>query len=170
MFERSQERMLLLFDHVVDQIALVVDLWKTLAHLSAQHVGQFVDKRLFLAQKSKAMNKDVQNINKEAMELLSRYSWPGNIRELENVIERAVALSNGPEITVNELPEYIGNLLIETYRRENSEIPTLEDQEKNYIKWVLDKSEGNKTKAAKIMGIDRVSLWRKMKRYDMESE
>ena len=124
----------------------------------------------FLAQKSKAMNKDVQNINKEAMELLSRYSWPGNIRELENVIERAVALSNGPEITVNELPEYIGNLLIETYRRENSEIPTLEDQEKNYIKWVLDKSEGNKTKAAKIMGIDRVSLWRKMKRYDMESE
>jgi transcriptional regulator with PAS, ATPase and Fis domain len=116
------------------------------------------------------MNKDVQNINKEAMELLSRYSWPGNIRELENVIERAVALSNGPEITVNELPEYIGNLLIETYRRENSEIPTLEDQEKNYIKWVLDKSEGNKTKAAKIMGIDRVSLWRKMKRYDMESE
>jgi transcriptional regulator with PAS, ATPase and Fis domain len=124
----------------------------------------------FLAQKSKAMNKDVQNISKEAMELLSRYSWPGNIRELENVIERAVALANGPEITVNELPEYIGNLLIETYRRENSEIPTLEDQEKNYIKWVLDKSEGNKTKAAKIMGIDRVSLWRKMKRYDMESE
>ena len=141
-----------------------------LPSLSERHGDTPLLAHHFLAQKSKAMNKDVQNINKEAMELLSRYSWPGNIRELENVIERAVALSNGPEITVNELPEYIGNLLIETYRRENSEIPTLEDQEKNYIKWVLDKSEGNKTKAAKIMGIDRVSLWRKMKRYDMESE
>jgi DNA-binding NtrC family response regulator len=124
----------------------------------------------FLSQKSKAMSKDVQNISKESMELLCQYGWPGNIRELENVIERAVALTNGAEITVNELPEYIGNLSIETYRRQDSEVPTLEEQEKNYIIWVLDKCEGNKTKAAKIMGIDRVSLWRKMKRYGMESE
>ena len=49
-------------------------------------------------------------------------------------------------------------------------MPTLEEQEKKYIKWVLDKCEGNKTKAAKIMGIDRVSLWRKMKRFGLESE
>ena len=104
------------------------------------------------------------------MELLCQYGWPGNIRELENVIERAVALANGPEITVDNLPDYISNLTIETYRRQDSEVPTLEEQEKNYIKWVLDKFEGNKTKAAKIMGIDRVSLWRKMKRYGMESE
>jgi len=124
----------------------------------------------FLSLKSKAMNKKVQNIKKEAMELLCQYGWPGNIRELENVIERAVALANGPEITVGDLPDYIGNLSIETYRRENSEIPTLEEQEKNYIKWVLDKCEGNKTKAAKIMGIDRVSLWRKIKRFDIGSE
>jgi len=124
----------------------------------------------FLAQKNRVMNKDVQNINKESMELLCQYGWPGNIRELENVIERAVALANGPEISVNELPEYIGNLSIETYRRKDSEVPTLEEQEKNYIKWVLDKCEGNKTKAAKMMDIDRVSLWRKMKRYGMESE
>lgn len=124
----------------------------------------------FLSLKSKAMNKNVQNIKKEAMQLLCQYGWPGNIRELENVIERAVALANGPEITVGDLPDYIGNLSIETYRRENSEIPTLEVQEKNYIKWVLDKCEGNKTRAAKIMGIDRVSLWRKIKRFDIGSE
>ena len=68
------------------------------------------------------------------------------------------------------LPEYISNLSIETYRRNDSGLPTLEDQEKNYIKWVLDKCEGNKTNAAKIMGIDRVSLWRKIKRYGMEFE
>jgi len=124
----------------------------------------------FLTKKNKAMSKDVQNIKKESMDLLCQYGWPGNIRELENVIERAVALANGPEITVNELPDYISNLSIETYRRADSEIPNLEAQEKNYIKWVLDKCEGNKTKAAKIMGIDRVSLWRKIKRYGMESE
>jgi transcriptional regulator with PAS, ATPase and Fis domain len=114
------------------------------------------------------MNKDVQNINKESMELLSQYSWPGNIRELENVIERSVALATGPEIIVSHLPDYISNLSIETYRRNDSDLPTLEDQEKNYIKWVLGKCEGNKTKAAKVMGIDRVSLWRKMKRYEIE--
>ncbi|MCJ7542272.1 MAG: sigma-54-dependent Fis family transcriptional regulator, partial [Desulfobacterales bacterium] len=115
-------------------------------------------------------NKDVQNIKKESMELLCQYGWPGNIRELENVIERAVALANGPEITVGDFPDYISNLSIETYRRIDSDLPTLEEQEKNYIKWVLGKCEGNKTKAAKVMGIDRVSLWRKIKRYGMESE
>jgi transcriptional regulator with PAS, ATPase and Fis domain len=124
----------------------------------------------FLSQKSKAMNKDVQTIQKECTELLCQYGWPGNIRELENVIERAVALANGPEITVNELPDYIGNLSIETYRRHDSEVPTLEEQEKNYIQWVLEKCDGNKTRAARIMGIDRVSLWRKIKRFGLEPE
>ena len=83
-------------------------------------------------------------------------------------MERAVALENGPIIRVADLPDYIDNLTIETYRHTPSEIPSLEDQEKRYIQWVLDKSEGNKTKAAKIMGIDRVSLWRKLKRYGIE--
>lgn len=123
----------------------------------------------FLTQKCKVMNKDVQSIARESMELLCQYTWPGNIRELENVIERAVALANGPEIQVGDLPEYISNLSVETYRRRDSEFPTLEEQEKNYIKWVLDKCNGNKTKAAKIMGIDRVSLWRKIKRFEFDS-
>jgi DNA-binding NtrC family response regulator len=123
----------------------------------------------FLTQKCKAMNKDVQSIARESMELLCQYTWPGNIRELENVIERAVALASGPEIQAGDLPEYISNLSVETYRRRDSEFPTLEEQEKNYIKWVLDKCDGNKTKAAKIMGIDRVSLWRKIKRFEFDS-
>jgi DNA-binding NtrC family response regulator len=123
----------------------------------------------FLTQKCEAMKKDVQSIARESMELLCQYTWPGNIRELENVIERAVALASGPEIKVGDLPEYISNLSIETYRRHDSDFPTLEEQEKNYIKWVLDKCNGNKTKAAKIMGIDRVSLWRKIKRFEIDS-
>jgi len=124
----------------------------------------------FLTQKSKAMKKDVQNIARESTELLCQYAWPGNIRELENVIERAVALASGPEIQIGDLPEYIRNLSVETYRRHDSEFPTLEEQEKSYIKWVLDKCNGNKTKAAKIMSIDRVSLWRKIKRFGIDSE
>ncbi len=123
----------------------------------------------FLTQKCKAMKKDVESITRESMELLCQYTWPGNIRELENVIERAVALASVPEMQVGDLPEYIRNLSVETYRRHDSEFPTLEEQEKNYIKWVLDKCNGNKTKAAKIMGIDRVSLWRKMKRFEIDS-
>ncbi|MEJ2168991.1 MAG: sigma-54 dependent transcriptional regulator [Desulfobacterales bacterium] len=122
----------------------------------------------FLAQKSLAMKKTIDAVEPEAMDLLCRYSWPGNVRELENIMERAVALENGPLIRVADLPEYLHNLTIETYRHTPSEIPSLEDQEKRYIQWVLEKSGGNKTKAAKVMGIDRVSLWRKLKRYGIE--
>jgi DNA-binding NtrC family response regulator len=122
----------------------------------------------FLEHKSEAMKKEIRQIDREAMDLLCQYDWPGNVRELENVIERAVALENDPVIRVDDLPEYIRNLSIETYRKSSSTIPTLEDQEKHYIKWVLEKYEGNKTKAAKIMGIDRVSLWRKIKRFGLE--
>jgi len=122
----------------------------------------------FLTRKSLAMKKAIDAIEPEAMDLLCRYSWPGNVRELENIMERAVALENGPMVRVADLPDYVHNLTIETYRHTPSEIPTLEDQEKRYIQWVLDKSGGNKTQAARIMGIDRVSLWRKLKRYRIE--
>ncbi len=122
----------------------------------------------FLAQKGQAMRKEIRDIDREAMDLLCQYSWPGNVRELENVIERAVALENGPVIGVDDLPDYLRNLSIETYRHSPSAVPTLEEQEIRYIKWVLKKCEGNKTRAAKMMGIDRVSLWRKLKRLGIE--
>ncbi len=122
----------------------------------------------FLARKSREMSKDIREIEKEAADLLAQYSWPGNVRELENVIERAVALQNGPAITVDNLPDYIRNISVETYRRKSGAIPTLIEQEKRYIRWVLEKTGWNKTQAAKIMDIDRVSLWRKMKRYGLE--
>jgi DNA-binding NtrC family response regulator len=122
----------------------------------------------FLAEKNQIMGKTIREIDREAMDLLCTYSWPGNVRELENVIERAVALANGPSVHLADLPEHIRNLSIETYRQDPSAVPTLEEQEKRYIAWVLEKCDGNKTQASKIMGIDRVSLWRKLKRYDMD--
>ncbi|MBW2109253.1 MAG: sigma-54-dependent Fis family transcriptional regulator [Deltaproteobacteria bacterium] len=124
--------------------------------------------RHFLVEKARAMGKEVHEIDREAMDLLCKYGWPGNVRELENVIERAVAMQNGTAIRAMDLPDYIRNLSIETYRHSDSGIPTLETQERHYINWVLEKCHGNKTEAAKLMGIDRVSLWRKLKRYGME--
>ncbi len=123
----------------------------------------------FLAQKKKAMDKDIKEIDRHAMDLLCRYGWPGNVRELENVIEGTVAMANGEIIYPEALPEYITNLSVETYRADTSDnIPTLEEQEQKYIRWILEKTGWNKTQAAKIMGIDRVSLWRKIKRFNIE--
>lgn len=123
----------------------------------------------FLALKNNVMKKDLREIDREAMDLMCRYSWPGNVRELENVIERAVALGTGPTLRVEDLPDYIRHLSIETYRQNEFAIPTLEEQEKRYIQWVIEKSRGNKTRAARIMGIDRASLWRKIKRYGLQN-
>ena len=122
----------------------------------------------FLEEKSRAMSKNIRAIDPEAMRLLTRYGWPGNVRELENVIERAVAFQNGPRITAGNLPDDIRHMSIETYRHNPGAIPTLEEQEKRYIQWVLEKCDGNKSQAARIMNIDRVSLWRKIKRYKLE--
>jgi transcriptional regulator with PAS, ATPase and Fis domain len=121
----------------------------------------------FLAQKCQAMQKNVRRIHPDALDLLNRHSWPGNVRELENIIERGVALCTGDTILCTDLPEDLLNLSIETYRLSSGAIPTLVEQEQRYIRWVLDQCDDNRTQAAAIMGIDRVSLWRKLKRYGM---
>ncbi|MFO7886470.1 MAG: sigma-54 dependent transcriptional regulator [Desulfobacteraceae bacterium] len=123
----------------------------------------------FLGKKNQTMGKDIKEIDPHAMDLICRYGWPGNVRELENVIEGAVVMTNGETIFPEALPDYITNMSVETYRADYTDtIPTLEDQEKNYIQWILNKTGWNKTQAAKLMGIDRVSLWRKIKRFHLE--
>jgi len=96
------------------------------------------------------------------------YGFPGNVRELENIIERGVALTNGNRIEMAHLPEDLKELNIKTFRKKDGRIPSLDEQEASYIKWVLKESGDNKTLAAQILGIDRVSLWRKLKRYGLE--
>ena len=123
----------------------------------------------FMAKKMRQQNKSIQEVDPEAMAMLEAYSWPGNVRELENVVERAVALSTREVIKPDVLPDYIRSLAMETFRRHWSRLPTMEEQEIEYIRWVLNQAQGNKTKAAQIMGIDRVSLWRKMKRYGLDT-
>lgn len=124
----------------------------------------------FLKKYSSLMKKNVTEISPEVITLLTNYGFPGNVRELENIIERGVALSNGATIEAAHLPEDLRELSIRTFRKREGKIPSLEEQEMAYIQWVLNEVGGNKTLTAQILGIDRVSLWRKLKRYGLESQ
>ncbi len=117
---------------------------------------------------STIMKRNVTEIAPDVMTILMNYDFPGNVRELENIIERGVALSLGSIIEVSYLPEDLRELSIRTFRKKEGGIPSLEEQEMAYIHWVLKEVSGNKTVAAQILGIDRVSLWRKLKRYGIE--
>ena len=123
----------------------------------------------FLKKYSALMNKNVNKISPRAMAILKSYDFPGNVRELENIIERGVALAQGDVIEVQHLPEDLQQMSIRTFRKSGRKIPTLEEQEKNYIQWVIGETKGNKTLAAQVLGIDRVSLWRKIKKYGIEN-
>jgi transcriptional regulator with PAS, ATPase and Fis domain len=101
------------------------------------------------------------------MDVLLGYEFPGNVRELENIMERAVTLCAGPALELAHLAPDLQKRQFQVRRRRRQELPTLEDNEREYITWVLSQVEGNKTRAAEILGIDRVSLWRKLKRYEM---
>jgi two-component system, NtrC family, response regulator HydG len=124
--------------------------------------------QFFLEKHAKLMRREQPALTKEAMDLLKAYDFPGNVRELENIIERGVALASDGNIEERHLPEDIRNLSITTYRRKDGSLPTLEEQEIRYIKQILGETGGNKTLAAETLGIDRVSLWRKIKRFGIE--
>ena len=123
----------------------------------------------FLKKYALLMKREVYDISEDVIALLLNYDFPGNVRELENIIERGVALANAGTIETGHLPEDLRELSIKTFRKKEGKIPSLEEQEEGYIKWVLHEVGGNKTLAAQILGIDRVSLWRKLKKFGLES-
>ncbi|MEW6097341.1 MAG: helix-turn-helix domain-containing protein [bacterium] len=100
------------------------------------------------------MKKEIATISEEVIELLKNYDFPRNVRELENIIKRGVALATEKTIEVSHLPEDLKNLSVRTFRKKDGKIPTLKEQEIDYIKWVLNEVGGNKTLAAQILGID----------------
>jgi transcriptional regulator with PAS, ATPase and Fis domain len=124
----------------------------------------------FLKKYAVIMKKNVNEISPEVLGLLVNYDFPGNVRELENIMERGVALATGGTVELAHLPEDLRELSIKTFRKKEGKIPSLDEQEESYIKWVLNEVGGNKTLAAQILGIDRVSLWRKLKKYGLEAE
>jgi transcriptional regulator with PAS, ATPase and Fis domain len=85
-------------------------------------------------------------------------------------MERAVTLCSGSVIEMQHLPLDFQQPIFQVQRYQRRELNTLEANEKEYIAWVVKQVNGNKTKAAEILGIDRVSLWRKLKRYDLNGE
>ncbi len=122
----------------------------------------------FLKKHSDRMGKKIESISNEVMQLLSGYGFPGNIRELENIVERGVALAKGNVLEASHLPDDLRRMRLKVFRREAGKIPSLDAQERAYIQWVLQEVDGNRSRAAAILGIDRVSLWRKLKRYGIE--
>ena len=120
----------------------------------------------FLA-KYQTPEQKVKCISQKALETLMRYDYPGNVRELENIIERTLAMCREREIQPYHLPPELEQPEsgIPPTREELIASKTLDEHSRNYIISVLSKVEGNKTRAAKILGIDRVSLWRKLKKY-----
>ena len=122
----------------------------------------------FLKQKDHTGNIAIEKIPKDLMEILINYSWPGNIRELENVIERFVALSVGGKIGVNLLPDHIKNLKKSQLISDTPNTPpSMDEIEKAYIYWVLTQHGGQKQKAAEVLGIGRSTLDRKIEKYGL---
>ena len=115
-----------------------------------------------------AMDRPVQEISPEVMQRLSDYDFPGNIRELSNFIERGVALAQENVLGVEHLPQHLGKLTVRVFTPAKAATPTtLEAQEKEHILHAVELAKGNRSEAARILGIDRVSLWRKLKKFGM---
>jgi len=121
----------------------------------------------FLTKFAAAQGKKIDKISPAVLEVLLNYEFPGNIRELENIMERAVTLCPGGAIELAHLPLDFQQPQFQVQRHQRREFHTLEENEKEYIAWMLKQVNGNKTRAAEILGIDRVSLWRKVKRYNL---
>lgn len=120
--------------------------------------------RSMLAEAAIRMNRNISNITQGAADQLLRYDWPGNIRELENVVERAVALATGSKIDIADLPEEIRNIISKPVIDINKVRP-LHEIEKDYILEILEKNGGNQTQSALQLKIGSATLYRKLKQY-----
>jgi DNA-binding NtrC family response regulator len=109
-------------------------------------------------------------ISADVFDILSRYAFPGNVRELRNIIERAVVFCSGDEIGPSHLAPELLDAPFHMVRAGERQPMTLEECEVDQIRWTLEHVGGNRTMAAKMLGIDRASLWRKMKRYGLQED
>jgi DNA-binding NtrC family response regulator len=116
----------------------------------------------FLAKYSQAFGKKISGLKQETLDILLQYPFPGNVRELENITERAVALAEGPFLRPQDLPPDLQQFSISSM--DVPTWPSMEEKEREYIQLVLTKTNYNRGLAAQILKIPRTTLWRKMKR------
>jgi two-component system response regulator HydG len=124
----------------------------------------------FIERAAARSGKNVVGLVSSAAEKLLSYDWPGNVRELENCVERAVALTRYDQITVEDLPEKVRNYQsshVVVASDDPSELIPMQEVERRYIQRVLKSVGGNKTQAARVLGFDRRTLYRKLERYSL---
>lgn len=117
----------------------------------------------FLRRFAQETNKPIRKVSRDAMDEMMLYDWPGNIRELENAIERAVVVGKGAQVMLDDLPIVCGRRIDEPADH------SLKAIEKNHIRQVLEENDWNISICAKILGIDRSTLYSKIKRYQLQS-
>ncbi|MGB2498653.1 MAG: sigma-54-dependent transcriptional regulator [Mariniblastus sp.] len=123
----------------------------------------------FLQQFADSMDKNVEGFDDEVLHQFLQYDWPGNVRELRNIVQRSIVLTQQATINSDVLPAKISNyqskqLVID--EGDNQPLASLEVIERRYIRYVLERTGGNKTEAAKVLGLDRKTLYRRLKEKD----
>src|SRR5437899_2871605 len=122
----------------------------------------------FFLEKFSDPQRPIRTISEDAMRRLMTYDWPGNVRELENAVERAVALGSGPILHIADLPSNLQQGSSDTLL-ESNELTTLEEMERRFILRALRETNGDKLAAARLLGIGKTTLYRKLKQYGAES-
>ena len=126
----------------------------------------------FIGKFAAPMGKNVTGFSSAVAERLISYAWPGNVRELQNCIERAIALARFEELTVEDLPpkvrDYKPTAFVVVATEDPTDLVTMEEVEKRYIQKVMEAVGQNKTQAAKTLGFDRTTLYRKLERYKLD--
>ena len=120
--------------------------------------------RYFLNKFAKEFKKTVECVSDEVLSLFMNYDFPGNVRELEHIIERAVILADGKKIEPRHLPGRFNKADVPSAELPKEIIP-LDEMERHYILKVLETTRGNKSKTAELLGISRSALWRKLKQF-----
>ena len=124
----------------------------------------------FIEKFNVAFGKEITRISPQALEVLLKYDYPGNVRELENIIQRAVALAEGPEISVADLPARFQGAAASETGLDQADLLPLEEVEKRHIVRVLKATGYNKNLSCKILKIPRSTLWRRMKRFGISGK
>jgi DNA-binding NtrC family response regulator len=114
----------------------------------------------FIEQLSRQFAREIRGISPRAQLVLSSHTWPGNVRELRSALESACMTLEGDTIDVRDLPEYLCHSLPEHHNSENGELLSLAEIERRHVMRVLERVDGNKLRAAKILGINRATVYR----------